>query len=632
MRDNFQNGHGSVEDIVTVPLNRLLYRKDYIAYQRGQSVYVCPEIGLSPLLAGNKNHPNIKNKSTELLLNYSSNTFRFLKSSVLKMLRQLSNQLEKDFIERRNNPDSYKDDYIIKSLAPKKVKANISFSSLRFGDGYISFRYKGTYYQYRNSSFKGFDIIVKQYLSRCSDSRRKRFNSNSVVVIMDEVSKSFVFSGFNIYQYIMNIKDSFLPEKKKVEVRKEILPKVETVPQKTSSSLKTMTLGFENIEFFDGYFLVWILQNGQKDTSIYPLRKDSSHSFSRLRYVHKHLSNRFPTDIRAKYDDKRVLSLSKEYDLRDYIRVLDDHKDDKYSEWWIEEMNSKKESLESCRSKTNVKKEIALKNEYFDILSALQNGQKLIPAYEIDHGNKEDAFIFTIDMPKNRSAIIFENIKPAKTTEFFVVKPENYESCLHRIFEHFTNYNFLTKRYSIRFGKNIADSFDAESYCYIDHKGIEQWVNCLMEKLEKNSPQTNIEFVPGLRTPNNPTIRSGHDAPIRLKNLHNELVIKLFAKLSEKYGKQNVGTEIRVGDRRIDTVVKKDNCFDIYEVKSASTPLDCVLEASGQLLLYAYWNCSCSDKIGKMVIVGQSPVTEDVEDYLSTLREKHSLPLYYMKI
>ena len=94
MRDNFQNGHGSVEDIVTVPLNRLLYRKDYIAYQRGQSIYVCPEIGLSPLLAGNKNHPNIKNKSTELLLNYSSNTFRFLKSSVLKMLRQLSNQFD----------------------------------------------------------------------------------------------------------------------------------------------------------------------------------------------------------------------------------------------------------------------------------------------------------------------------------------------------------------------------------------------------------------------------------------------------------------------------------------------------------------------------------------------------------
>ena len=62
----------------------------------------------------------------------------------------------------------------------------------------------------------------------------------------------------------------------------------------------------------------------------------------------------------------------------------------------------------------------------------------------------------------------------------------------------------------------------------------------------------------------------------------------MFAKLSEKYGKENVGTEIRVGDRRIDTVVKKDDCFDIYEVKSASTPLDCVLEASGQLLLYAY--------------------------------------------
>ena len=50
-------------------------------------------------MAANKNHPNIRNKSTELLLNYSNNTFRFMKSSTLKMLRQLSNQLEKDFIE-----------------------------------------------------------------------------------------------------------------------------------------------------------------------------------------------------------------------------------------------------------------------------------------------------------------------------------------------------------------------------------------------------------------------------------------------------------------------------------------------------------------------------------------------------
>ena len=153
---NSNTNHGSVERIVTVRLSKLKYRKDYIAFQEGQDVYVCPELGLSPFLNVNKNHPNIYNKSTELLLTYSSHTFRFMKSSVLKRLRQLSNQLEKDFIEKRNNPDNQTDDYIIKSLASKKVKARIktqiSFSSLRFGNGYVSFRYKKYNYTYRNNN------------------------------------------------------------------------------------------------------------------------------------------------------------------------------------------------------------------------------------------------------------------------------------------------------------------------------------------------------------------------------------------------------------------------------------------------------------------------------------------------
>ena len=582
-------------EVVSVSLSKLRYETNCIILKKDSMEFVLWGTGISRYLNAEKNtNSNINNVSTKILLNYPKHTFDFLDASILTYLIDLSSRLEKDEFEKHlKKVEKKKEQQLKKKEKQKKaekkimpkIEHRIQFSALRFGYGIISILYKKNHYVYRDRKIRDYENILGQVYSRLSKARKNAIKTSLVWIVIDVETGTFSFKDFDIHNYINNLKDSFLPVRKNTEVRKEILPKVKTVPQKPSSELKTMTLSFDNIEFFDGYYLVWVLEDGQKNTSINPLRKDSSHSYARLRYVHKHLSKLFPSDIRVKYNDKRVLSLSKEYDLRDYIRILEEHMDDKNSEWWIEEMNSKRESLESCRAKTNTRKNVALKNEYFDILSELQNDQKLIPAYEIDHGNKEDSIIFSIDIPMNRSAIIFENIKPARTTEFFVVKTENYESCLHRIFEHFTNYTFPTKRISIRYGKNIADSFDAESYCYIDHKGIEQWVNCLMDKLEKNSPKSNIEFVPGLRIPDNPTIRSGHDAPISLKNIHNELVIKLFAKLSEKYGKQNVGTEIRVGDRRIDAMVKKDDCFDIYEVKSASTPLDCVLEASGQLLL-----------------------------------------------
>lgn len=642
MRDNFQKGHGSVEDIVTVPLNRLLYRKDYIAYQRGQSVYVCPEIGLSPLLAGNKNHPNIKNKSTELLLNYSSNTFRFMKSSVLKMLRQLSNQLEKDFIERRNNPDNYKDDYIIKSLAHKdahkKVKANISFSSLRFGDGYVSFRYKKVNYKYRNTSIKDFDKIISQYLSRCSESRRKLFNSNSIAVIMDEASKSFVFSGLNIYQYIMNIKDSFLPERKKTEVRKEVLPKLKTVPQKSSSALKTMTLGAGNIHFYNGYFLIFHTIKGEVDNAVSPYRVNDADSHEILNLVHNFFEQRFEQmRIMVKYDETRILEPARSdlYQLNKYVRTLRRNLEVK-GEWWEEVQNARKRSFGQCFGEPtdSVKRSyVKSKNEYLYNLACLQNDRKLIRVYEINHGKEEDAFIFTINMSDNRCAIIFENASndASTTTWVFIAKNENYEACVNLMFDYFTDYTISAKRSSLRDADtNPPEMFKAEDYTFIDHNDLGQWLKKLNRILENKPQPSDIAFVPGLKIPQSSDTRTGHGDSISTKNLHNELMRKLYDRLCNESGKDNVGTEIHVGAKRIDAVVKGNDFYDLYEVKTALNPFDCVTEALGQLCQYAY--LFCRDKIGKMVIVGASEPTKEVEQYLATLRKNHSLLVYYIKV
>ena len=85
-----------------------------------------------------------------------------------------------------------------------------------------------------------------------------------------------------------------------------------------------------------------------------------------------------------------------------------------------------------------------------------------------------------------------------------------------------------------------------------------------------------------------------------------------------------------MGTKRIDAVVKDSDFYDLYEVKTALNPFDCVTEALGQLCQYAY--LFCRDKIGKMVIAGVSESTKEVEQYLATLRKNHSLSVYYVKV
>ena len=642
MRDYFQNGHGSVEDIVTVPLNRLLYRKDYIAYQRGQSIYVCPEIGLSPLLAGNKNHPNIKNKSTELLLNYSSNTFRFLKSSVLKMLRQLSNQLEKDFIERRNNPDSYKDDYIIKRLAHKdahkKVEVRISFSSLRFGYGLISITHKKMRYIYRNREIRDFENILAQVYSRLSKERKNAIKTSLVKVEIDTEAGTFAFVDFDVCKYVNNLRESFLPGRIKTDSRNETRTKVKDLPRKPAQTVHSMTLGAGNIHFYNGYFMIFHTIKGEVDNAVTPCRVNDADSHEILNLVHNFFEQRFEQmRIMVKYDETRILEPARSdlYQLNKYVRTLRRNLEVK-GEWWEEVQNARKRTFGQCfcEPTDSVKKRfVKSKNEYLYNLASFQNDRKLIRVYEINHGKEEDAFIFSINMSDNRCAIIFENASKdsSTTTWVFIAKNEDYEACVNLMFNYFTNYTTNNKRLSLRkTGANPPEMFKAEDYTFIDHNDLGQLLKKLNRILENKPQPSDIKFVPGINIPQSSDTRSGHGDAITTKNLHNELMRKLHDRLCGESGKDNVGTEIHVGAKRIDAVVKGSDFYDLYEVKTALNPFDCVTEALGQLCQYAY--LFCRDKIGKMVIAGASEPTREVEQYLATLRKNHSLQVYYIKV
>ena len=408
-------------------------------------------------------------------------------------------------------------------------------------------------------------------------------------------------------------------------------------PQKPSTAYEKMTLGTSNIHFYNGYYLIFQTNNGEIDNTVTPYRVNDPNSHEILNLVHKYFEQIFEQKrIIVKIDETKIIEPSKLdlFQLSNYVRELKRNLDEK-DVWWEEVQNARKRSFVQCCGEPteSVKKRVVKsKNEYLYNLSSLQNEKKLIRVYEINHGKEEDAFIFTISMSNNRCAIVFENAsKDASTTTWiFVAKDEDYEPCINLVFDYFTDYTVSLKRSSLRSTINPPEKFKAESYAFIYHDDIGQWLKKLNKILGQMPEPSEIQFVPGLHIPESSETRTGHGDTITTKHLHNQLMRKLYDKLCVESGKDNVGTEIRVGAKRIDTVVKGKDFFDIYEIKTATNPFDCVTEALGQLCQYAY--LYCPDKIGKLVIVGPSETTKEVEQYLSTLRKNHSLQLYYMKV
>ena len=522
----------------------------------------------------------------------------------------------------------------------------IPFSALKFGQGLVYISYKEKRYVHKDHNIKDYDKIIELIYSEISKANKNAkgaiasidtINSLHIWVVIDIETESFSFKDIDINIYINRLKDIFLPKNKKVEPLGKALSTNKNVTQTSSTALKSITLGAGNIRFFDGYYLIFQTNKGEIDNSVTPYRVNDPNSYEILNLVHKYFEKIFEQKrIIVQIDETRIIEPTRLdlFQLNKYVRELKRNLDEK-DVWWGEVQNARKRSFVQCcgESTESVRKRVAKsKNEYLYNLSSLQNEKKLICVYEINHGKEEDAFIFTIGMSNNRCAIVFENAsKDASTTTWiFVAKDEDYEPCINMVFDYFTDYTISLKRSSLRNTINPPEKFKAESYASIYHDDIGQWLKKLNKILGQTPEPSEIQFVPGIHIPDSSETRTGHGDAITTKHLHNQLMRKLYDKLCGESGKDNVGTEIRVGKKRIDTVVKGEDFFDIYEIKTATNPFDCVTEALGQLCQYAY--LYCPDKIGKLVIVGPSETTKEVEQYLSTLRKNHSLQLYYMKV
>lgn len=110
---------------------------------------------------------------------------------------------------------------------------------------------------------------------------------------------------------------------------------------------------------------------------------------------------------------------------------------------------------------------------------------------------------------------------------------------------------------------------------------------------------------------------------------HNKIQKKIYKILCEEFGKDNVFPEdlTDIGTL-IDIVVKNSNLF-YYEIKTAPLIRECIREAMGQLIEYAYWS---NDKNpDKLIIVSENPITNDAKNYLKKLRDEKKLDVYYQQ-
>ncbi len=517
-----------------------------------------------------------------------------------------------------------------------KIEYRIPFSELEFGQGIVSITYKEKRYVYRNNKIKDYDSILEQIYSRLSYTQQNSIKSYLVKVVIFMETDSFNFKEIDICKTVNDLKKRFLGGKKESLTNNTLL-KNKNVIQKSSSALKTMILEGGNIQFYNGYYMVFQITNGKVDDSVAPFRVNDPDSYEILNLVHKYFEQKLEEKhIIVKLDDTKIVEPSglELFKLKDYVRYLKQNLDEK-GEWWKEVLNYRKPSLKQCRSVSAEvsKKMVSLKNGYLDSLVSMQSEIKLIPVYEINnHGKKEDAFIFSINMPNNRCAVVFENASDdaATATWVFVTKIENYESCINLVFDYFTNYSLSTKRFSLRAKTvNPPEKFKAEGFTFIDHDDLRQWLKKLNKVLEQTPEPSEIQFVPGLHIPKSSETRKGHNETIATKHLHNQLIRKLYDKLCSKYGQDKVGTENRVGTKRVDVVVKGNGYYDFYEIKTAANAYDCVKEALGQLFLYAFLSCS---RVRKMVVVGTAEASKEFEQYLSMQRKSNSLQLYYMKV
>lgn len=113
---------------------------------------------------------------------------------------------------------------------------------------------------------------------------------------------------------------------------------------------------------------------------------------------------------------------------------------------------------------------------------------------------------------------------------------------------------------------------------------------------------------------------------------HNKLQEALWRKLKSQFGTRNVIPEFsNVGGTRADIVVLRNNGNWFYEIKTSDSARECVREALGQILEYAFWP-PATQAVSRLIIVGEAVVDEQCKKYLQVLNRRFRMPVEYQRI
>jgi hypothetical protein len=127
------------------------------------------------------------------------------------------------------------------------------------------------------------------------------------------------------------------------------------------------------------------------------------------------------------------------------------------------------------------------------------------------------------------------------------------------------------------------------------------------------------------------TVATPTQAQLDVALRHNEMQRALYHHLISEYGQNDVSFENPSGvGTRVDIVVRRENEYWFYEIKTAQSPRACLREAIGQLLEYAFW--PGAPQVTRIIVVGECPIDHDGEEYLRRLRDRFSLPIYYQNL
>jgi hypothetical protein len=140
--------------------------------------------------------------------------------------------------------------------------------------------------------------------------------------------------------------------------------------------------------------------------------------------------------------------------------------------------------------------------------------------------------------------------------------------------------------------------------------------------------KSGFSFTPGCSVKPSSTKASVPERALDINLRHNTIQLALYEVLVKKHGAASVGTEIPSGaGTRLDVVLKNGAKFHVYEIKTAQSARACIREALAQLLEYSYW--PGTQEAERLIIIGEPESDEESRCFLSVLRIRFSLPVYY---